>query len=158
LQGCRAQPLAQRSCTLAEHVLEMTPRVAQIAQVILRRPKHPLANEQIGRASLVRRNGIVPLRECQRGSALSVTDVIIPQTPERTKPVLGVAKPLGGFEYISPGRTCFGTWAFRMEQRRGKEGVQLHLKTCASVHARTQAGECTFDAPTEFVHQRQAEP
>jgi hypothetical protein len=37
---------------VTEHVFEMTPRFAQVTEVIQRRPKHALANEQIGRVSL----------------------------------------------------------------------------------------------------------
>jgi hypothetical protein len=72
------------------------------------------------------------LRERERSSALPVTDVIV-HRPQSARSLYSVSSSRSAVSKISPGRTCFGTRAFRIEQRCGKGGVQLHLKQRASV-------------------------
>src|ERR1700730_4692382 len=99
-----------------------------------------------------------PSREGQRGPALRVTDAIGPQAAERAQSILGVVKPLGNRKSVCPGRTRLETRTSRIGYRRSKCGVQLHRASRASAHARWQAGECAYDTPAPFVHQRQPDP
>src|SRR5690242_10530695 len=77
-----------------------------------------------------------PLRESHRDPALRVAEAIIPQAPDRAQAILGVVEPLGNRKNVCPRRTNLGTRTFRIEQRRSKCRVQLHLAPRTSANAR----------------------
>lgn len=66
---------------------------------------------------------MVSLGKCQCSLAIAVTDVILPQSPERTQSKLGVVKSLSNLKNICPGRSSLDTRAFGIEQRYGKRRV-----------------------------------
>ena len=102
---------------MGQHALEMAPRAEQIAQVILRRTDHSLADQAIVRVGPLRRQSIEPSSQAQSDALLTAGDAKGPQAPERAQLVLGVAETLRNLEGLCPDRADLGNGTSGIHQR-----------------------------------------
>jgi hypothetical protein len=93
---------------VGEHMLDMTPRAVQIAQVMLRRADQCLADQAIVRVGQRSRESIEPLSQAQSDGMLAAAGAKGVQAPERAQLVLGVTEALGNLEGLCHDRTDLG--------------------------------------------------
>ena len=138
---------------MGEHALEMAPRAEQIAQVILRRTDHSLADQAIVRVGPLRRQSIEPLSQGQSDAMLAADDAKGPQAPERAQLILGVTEALRNLEGLCPGRADLGNGTSGIHQRCRKRGVELHLAARVPARSGRDSGERPLDPAAAFLHQ-----
>ena len=138
---------------MGEHALEMAPRAEQIAQIILRRTDHSLADQAIVRIGPLRRQRIEPLSQCQSDAMLTAADVKGPQAPERAQLVLDVVKALRNLEGLCPDRADLGNGTSAIHQRCRKRGVELHLAARVPARSGRDSGERPLDPAAALLQQ-----
>ena len=138
---------------MSEHALDMAPRAEQIAQVILRRTDHSLADQAIVRVGSLRRQSIEPLSQGQSDAMPAVADAKGPQAPERAQLVLGVAEALRNLEGFCPDCADLGNGTSCIHQRCRKRGVELHLAAGVPSRSGRDSGESPLDPAAALLHQ-----
>jgi hypothetical protein len=145
-------PPLGRSGIVGEHMLDLAPRAAQIAQVMLRRADQLLADQAIVRVGPRRRQSMEPLSKGQSDAMLTAAGVKGPQAPERAQLILCVTEALGNLEGLCPGRADLGNGTFGLYQRLRKRAVELHLAARVPTRAGRDSGERLLDPATALLH------
>ena len=137
---------------VSEHALEVAPRAEQIAQVILRRTDHSLADQPIVRVGPLRRQSIESLSQGQSDALLAAHYAKGPQAPERAQLVLGVTKALRNLEGLCPDRFDLGNGTSGIHQRCRKRGLELHLAARVPARSGRDRGERPLDPAAALLH------
>ena len=86
----------------------MPSRGGLVAQIMLRDPNQPVADQAIVRVGPRRPQDAEPLHQSQSDAMPTASAVKEPQAPERAQPVLGIVKSLRDLEGLCPGCADLG--------------------------------------------------
>jgi len=131
----------------------MPSRGGLVAQIMLRDPNQPVADQAIVRVGPRRPQDAEPLHQSQSDAMPTASAVKEPQAPERAQPVLGIVKALRYLEDLCPGRADLRAGSTSgMYQRCTQCGVELHLAARVSVRPRRESGKRLLDTNAALLH------
>src|SRR5258708_31612822 len=108
----------------SEHFLDVISRVALVAKIVQRDPYDSMAHQKFGGICRILRKVKEPPGKSQAGSGSAAVYVSVPQTPQRTRLILGLAKPRCHFQHKFPSRDGFRAGTTRIDKRRGQSCAQ----------------------------------
>ena len=137
----------------------MSPRAGLVAQKMLRRADHPLADEAIVWVGPLRSQSTEPLRQCKSGEMPTTGDVRDPQARKRAQLILGIFQAIGDLESLHPGRADLGNCSTSVTcQRCAQCGVELHLAARVPARCGCKSGKRLLDPAAALLQQRQVHP
>src|SRR6516164_2538952 len=147
-----------RRDVVAEHSLDMSPRIGLLSEQMQREADHAIADENIPGVGRPRSHLLEPLCKGQNFAQVSIGEANGPQPRDGAQLIVGIVKLFGNCQGGGPYRLDFGGRTCVIAQRPTQRRQQLQGLARAGARVRFEAVERALGAAATFLHQRQESP